>query len=95
MNEERCLFCGEIIAEGNQVCPACRERVLKALPEGRLARDVPKSPKREGMIIGYRYRCAHCGEEVRYDVDQYCPSCGQRQSLDKWKERRNDDWKNT
>ena len=25
MNENRCIFCGEIIPEGRQVCPICEQ----------------------------------------------------------------------
>ena len=95
MNEERCVCCGEIIPEGSQVCPWCNTRVMQNLPEGWLLRDVPKCPKRESLIIGYRYTCQRCGKEVRFELDRYCPSCGQRQGWEKWKERRSDHWTNT
>lgn len=95
VSEDRCVFCGEIIAEGTQVCLTCRSRVMKQYADGWLARDAPVCPKRESLIIGYRYTCQRCGKEVRFELDRYCPSCGQRQSWEKWKERRNDHWKNT
>lgn len=95
MSEDRCIFCGEIIAEGSQFCQECYARLMKDLPDGWQTRDVPKCPRRESMIIGYRYLCVQCDQEVRFDQDRYCPNCGQRQNWEKWKERRNGNWKNT
>lgn len=83
MNEERCVCCGEIIPEGSHVCPWCSAIVMKDLPEGRAARDIPMCPIRESMLIGYRYRCRQCGKEVD-GGHQYCPSCGQRQNWSRW-----------
>ena len=28
MNEDRCVMCGEIIPEGQQVCPSCEDKVI-------------------------------------------------------------------
>lgn len=77
--EDRCVCCGDIIPEGKQICFYCSQDK----PNRQGSRDVPMIPKRESMIIGYRYRCARCAEEVRYKTDAYCPSCGQKQNWDK------------
>lgn len=84
MSEDRCVCCGEIVAEGRQVCQRCLagERIK---PDGWLMRDVAMIPQRKSMCIGYRYFCRECGEEVRFETDRYCPSCGQRQNWGKWK----------
>lgn len=37
MNDNRCLFCGEIIPEGRMVCPICRNKAMQ----------LGKRPKRE------------------------------------------------
>ena len=29
MNDNRCIFCGEIIPEGRQVCPTCEKKLTK------------------------------------------------------------------
>jgi RNA polymerase subunit RPABC4/transcription elongation factor Spt4 len=29
MPDNRCIFCGEIIQEGRQVCPACEQSLIK------------------------------------------------------------------
>ena len=67
VSEERCVCCGEIIPEGRHICAACMGRAaVEKLPE----RDIPRSPKRESMVIGYRYRCAQCGDEVSWREDR-------------------------
>ena len=30
MNDNRCLFCGELVPEGRQVCPICEKRLTRA-----------------------------------------------------------------
>lgn len=31
--EDRCLYCGEIIPEGRQICPGCEDALCKVLDE--------------------------------------------------------------
>lgn len=83
-SEERCVCCGEIIPEGKQICGSCLAMVTGNRYEGR---DVPMVPIRESMVIGYRYRCRRCREEVCYQDDVYCRKCGQKQnwSDNEWK----------
>lgn len=85
-SEERCVCCGEIIAEGSQVCPNCHARIMKELPDRWLMRDIPKRPRVVKMngIPKYTYYCWQCGHSVRYDENKYCSECGQKV-----------DWQNT
>lgn len=76
---DRCACCGEIIPEGRQVCDSCLDAIGRYLQE---ERNAPWPSKREAMVIGIRYRCRRCGEELRWLTDLFCPHCGQSQN---WK----------
>ena len=48
MGEDRCVCCGEIIPEGNHVCPNCRENYSQQLYSG----TVKKAGEEIGRITG-------------------------------------------
>lgn len=50
MGEDRCICCGEIIPEGNHVCPNCRENHRQQLYSGTAKKDGEEIGRMTGTI---------------------------------------------
>lgn len=71
-NVDRCVFCGEVIPEGRQVCPKCEA----------------SAEERKGVWLinpdGYYPYCSKCGYEperphfYKDNRTPYCANCGAR-----------------
>lgn len=42
--EDRCLYCGEIIPEGRQICPGCEDALYREIDEKKLTSVFPDYP---------------------------------------------------
>ena len=62
MGEDRCVCCGEIIPEGNHVCPNCRENHIQQLYSG----TAKKAGEEIGRMTGTINEVANWAEmEIR------------------------------
>ncbi len=77
--DNRCVCCGDVIPEGIQICPKCRdttEHTAKWKDRVRIERRTLDYPE-FGL---YEQQCGHCKKWcvrfIEQDDYKYCPRCG-------------------